>query len=103
MKLLVLGGTLFVGRAIVDSALRSGWHVTTFNRGKSGTDLPHVQAIHGDRTRQGDLSRLLDYGPGTSSLTPPATSTVSVYADWLANEAAERIFRRPLLPARRGT
>ena len=32
-RLLVLGGSAFVGRAIVDDALARGWDVTTFNRG----------------------------------------------------------------------
>ena len=33
MKLLVLGGTGFVGRAVVDEALARGTYVTVFNRG----------------------------------------------------------------------
>lgn len=39
MRILVLGGTSFVGRAIVDDALRSGAEVTLFGRGKTGADL----------------------------------------------------------------
>lgn len=39
MRILVLGGTSFVGRAIVEDALRSGAEVTLFGRGKTGTDL----------------------------------------------------------------
>jgi NAD(P)-dependent dehydrogenase (short-subunit alcohol dehydrogenase family) len=33
MRLLVLGGTRFVGRAVVDRALAAGAEVTLFNRG----------------------------------------------------------------------
>ncbi|MGW4800681.1 NAD-dependent epimerase/dehydratase family protein, partial [Nonomuraea sp. NPDC004297] len=33
MRLLVLGGTGFVGRVVVEEALATGWEVTTFNRG----------------------------------------------------------------------
>jgi len=33
MDILVLGGTQFVGRAVVDEALRRGWRVTVFHRG----------------------------------------------------------------------
>ncbi|MGW0190484.1 NAD-dependent epimerase/dehydratase family protein, partial [Streptomyces sp. NPDC003362] len=34
MRLLVLGGTEFVGRAVVDAALERGWEVTVFHRGR---------------------------------------------------------------------
>jgi len=36
MRILVLGGTWFVGRAIVEDAVHSGAEVTLFGRGKSG-------------------------------------------------------------------
>ena len=36
MRLLVLGGTRFLGRGIVDAALANGDQVTTFTRGTSG-------------------------------------------------------------------
>ena len=49
MRLLVLGGTNFVGRNIVDEALRRGDDVTTANRGTSGPPSHGVQAIHADR------------------------------------------------------
>ncbi|MEU6147976.1 hypothetical protein ABZ848_47530, partial [Streptomyces sp. NPDC047081] len=34
MRLLVLGGTEFAGRAVVEAALGRGWDVTVFNRGR---------------------------------------------------------------------
>ena len=50
MKLLVIGGTVFLGRAVVESALAQGHEVTLFNRGQSNTDLfPEVEQLHGDR------------------------------------------------------
>jgi 2'-hydroxyisoflavone reductase len=50
MKLLVLGGTVFLGRAIVEDALRRGHEVTLFNRGQHNADLfPEVEKLHGDR------------------------------------------------------
>lgn len=50
MKLLVLGGTSFVGRAIVDDALSRGDEVTLFSRGRTGTELfPEVERLLGDR------------------------------------------------------
>jgi 2'-hydroxyisoflavone reductase len=60
MRLLVLGGTVFVGRAIVADALRSGAEVTLFGRGKSGGDLfPGVPRLVGDRDT-GDYAALRD-------------------------------------------
>lgn len=50
MRILVMGGTWFLGRYVVEGALQRGWDVTTFNRGKSGKDVPGVEAVHGDRT-----------------------------------------------------
>lgn len=50
MKILIIGGTLFLGRNIVESALGSGHEVTLFNRGKRNADLfPGVEKIKGDR------------------------------------------------------
>jgi 2'-hydroxyisoflavone reductase len=50
VKLLVLGGTRFVGRHLVDAALRGGHAVTLFNRGTSAPGLfPGVETLIGDR------------------------------------------------------
>lgn len=50
MKLLVLGGTRFLGRAIVAAALAAGHEVTLFNRGQSNADLyPDLEQLRGDR------------------------------------------------------
>lgn len=60
MRILVLGGTSFVGRAIVADALRTGAEVTLFGRGKTGTDLfPGLTRLIGDRDT-GDYGALLD-------------------------------------------
>jgi 2'-hydroxyisoflavone reductase len=57
MKLLVLGGAVFLGRHIVESALARGHEVTLFNRGQHNPVLfPAVEKLHGDRN--GDLSAL---------------------------------------------
>lgn len=58
MRLLVLGGTRFLGRAIVDEAVSRGYDVTTFSRGVSGHSRPGAEALHGDRTRADDLAPL---------------------------------------------
>ena len=51
MNLLLLGGTQFVGRHIVLSALERGHSVSTFTRGQTPDDLPEaVTRLHGDRS-----------------------------------------------------
>src|SRR4051794_19869833 len=58
MQILGLGGTTFVGRAIVEDALRHGHGVTLFNRGRTGSDLfPTVARRIGDRAT-GDYASL---------------------------------------------
>ncbi|MCX4751113.1 NAD-dependent epimerase/dehydratase family protein [Kitasatospora sp. NBC_01287] len=60
MRLLMLGGTSFVGRAIVADALRQGAEVTLFGRGLTGPELfPGVPRLIGDRDT-GDYSALRD-------------------------------------------
>src|SRR5688500_14235711 len=50
LKLLILGGTGFIGPHIVDSARARGFTVTLFNRGKTNPQLvPDVEKLHGDR------------------------------------------------------
>src|SRR5262249_28678426 len=58
MRLLVLGGTQFLGRAIVDEACSRGYDVTTFSRGLSGHPRPGAEPVLGDRTNPGDLKQL---------------------------------------------
>jgi len=51
VKILVLGGTKFLGRAVVSGALDAGHEVTLFNRGQQDPSaFPGVEQIHGDRT-----------------------------------------------------
>jgi 2'-hydroxyisoflavone reductase len=58
MKILILGGTLFLGRHLVEAALARGHEVTLFNRGKTNPGLyPEVEELHGDRSS--DLSALV--------------------------------------------
>jgi 2'-hydroxyisoflavone reductase len=57
MDLLILGGTVFLGRALVEAAQARGHHLTLFNRGKTNPELFHdVEQVHGDRAT--DLSAL---------------------------------------------
>jgi 2'-hydroxyisoflavone reductase len=57
MRLLVLGGTQFLGRHIVEAALARGHEVTMFNRGQTRPELfAGVERLVGDR--DGDLTAL---------------------------------------------
>lgn len=57
MRVLVVGGTQFVGRHIVEAALASGDRVTLFHRGRTNPGLfPEAEHRLGDR--DGDLSAL---------------------------------------------
>ena len=57
MRLLVLGGTKFLGRPVVEAALARGNEVTLFNRGRANPELfPEAEKIRGDREQ--DLSAL---------------------------------------------
>ena len=102
MQLLILGGTTFLGRHLVELALDQGHTVTLFNRGRTTRQLfPTVERLHGDRLT--DLAplrgRRWDAVVDTSGYTPKAVadaadllapavdryvfiSTISVYADF---------------------
>ena len=62
MRLLVLGGTKFLGRAAADEALRGGHEVTLFNRGETNPELfPDAEHLHGDRDGNLDALRGRDW------------------------------------------
>lgn len=57
MKILIIGGTIFVGRHLVEAAQARGHDITLFNRGKHNPDIfPNVETVRGDR--DGELSKL---------------------------------------------
>ncbi|MBK9330982.1 MAG: NAD-dependent epimerase/dehydratase family protein [Ignavibacteria bacterium] len=57
MNILILGGTIFLGKHIVNAALNKNHNVTLFNRGKHNPEwFPDIEKIKGDR--EGDLSEL---------------------------------------------
>ncbi|MGP4051684.1 NAD-dependent epimerase/dehydratase family protein [Streptomyces sp. 2A115] len=106
MRLLIMGGTWFLGRCIAEGAIARGWSVTTFNRGRSAEDIAGAETVRGDRTVPGDIHGLAEHGPwdavidtSSSDLAPRDVllastvlrekvarwvhiSTVSVYAGW---------------------
>ncbi|MEU6236125.1 NAD-dependent epimerase/dehydratase family protein [Kitasatospora sp. NPDC047058] len=59
MRLLLLGGTEFVGRAVAEAALERGWEVTVFHRGTRPAP-EGARALHGDRLAEGGLAALAE-------------------------------------------
>lgn len=102
MKLLIIGGTRFLGRHLVEAGLARSHEITVFNRGRlSSAEIPGVESVHGDRHR--DLGRLsgrqwdaaidtCGYLPQSLSLSARAlsgsvglyvfVSSISAYADF---------------------
>ena len=60
MRLLVLGGTHFLGRHVATAALERGHDVATFTRGVSGAPPDGARALHGDRNDPAALPAALD-------------------------------------------
>ncbi len=57
MNILIIGGTRFLGRHLVEAALARGHQVTLFNRGQTNPDIfPEIETIIGDR--ETDLEEL---------------------------------------------
>jgi nucleoside-diphosphate-sugar epimerase len=58
MKILILGGTVFLGRALVEAALPLGHVLTLFNRGRSNPGLfPQVENLTGERDSDLEILR----------------------------------------------
>jgi 2'-hydroxyisoflavone reductase len=101
MRILFIGGTRFVGRAMAEAAVAAGHEITLLHRGQHGSELfPDTEHLRADRDR--DLSVLADgewdatvdvsaYVPRQVDAVAKAlggrgghhvfVSTVSVYAD----------------------
>lgn len=57
MQILILGGTVFLGRALVEAALEREHEVTLFNRGRTNPNIyPGVEKLYGNR--DSDLAEL---------------------------------------------
>jgi len=110
LDILILGGTRFLGRALVESAFARGHRVTLFHRGRTAPELfPGIERILGDREH--DLDRLSgrrwDAAFDTCGFVPRIVraaaarlagsvshytyvSSISVYAEPLARGSDER-------------
>ena len=74
MRVLVFGGTWFIGKEIVRQSVEAGHDVTLFNRGATATD----GAV---RTLRGDIAKVLDHRDAIRAVRPdvvvPASATAS--------------------------
>ncbi len=81
MRLLVLGGTRFVGRALVKDALARGWDVSAVHRGLTGTLPAGVRTLVADRTSEPALAEALSGGTWDAVVDTwsgaPATAALS--------------------------
>ena len=59
MKVLVMGGTRFIGVALVKRLVEKGWDVTLCNRGKRPSPIEGLRQIHCDRTDATQLKAAL--------------------------------------------
>jgi 2'-hydroxyisoflavone reductase len=84
MNLLILGGTIFLGRAIVEDALARGHQVTIFTRGKS---LPET---HGNAVTRITGDRLVDHAPIANGSWDAVIDT-SAYVPRVARDAARTL------------
>jgi nucleoside-diphosphate-sugar epimerase len=91
VRVLVLGGTRFVGRALVQGAMDRGWDVTVLNRGLTGELPPGVTPLFADRTSESELRRAL--GDGEWDLVVDTWSGSPVIAGLAARMLAGRARR----------
>ncbi|MDQ3502036.1 MAG: reductase [Actinomycetota bacterium] len=87
MRLLVLGGTRFVGRLVLEAALDRGWEVTALHRGLTGVLPAGVTALVVDRT---------DVGAAREALGDTWDAVLDTWADApsVARDAAQLLTGR---------
>lgn len=92
MKILIIGGTKFLGRHLVSAALHGGHEITLFNRGRHSTEeIETVEQIYGDRNSDLDKleNRRWDVCIDTCGYLPEA---VRASAEALKNSIAQYVF-----------
>lgn len=115
MKILILGGTVFLGRHVVETALAHGHEVTLFNRNNHPEVFPDIELLTGDRDGQMQslLGRQFDAVIDTSGYLPRVVrqsaellqsqagcylfvSSISVYRDFSVSNIQEDYPTAPL-------
>ena len=79
MKVVVLGGTRFIGRATVEELAASGHDLLLVHRGRlEPDDLPQVPHLHCDRAEldahRGDLEAFVHFNHQRAASVQPATA-----------------------------
>lgn len=93
MNILIIGGTKFLGRHLINAALQNNHKVTLFNRGRSYSedDIENVEQIHGNRNS--DLEKLgnrrWDACVDTCGYLP---QTVKASAEFLKDQVKQYVF-----------
>ncbi len=91
MKILIIGGTRFIGRHLVNSARARGHEVTLFNRGQTNPHLfRKVETIHGDRER--DLVRLTGHWEAAIDTCGYVPRLVKIAAEALKDKVERYVF-----------
>jgi nucleoside-diphosphate-sugar epimerase len=106
MKLLMLGGTRFVGRALVDAALEQGAEVTVVSRGESAEPAPGTTWFRADRRDQDALVPLarsewdavFDTWDGPASVVADSTALLADSAQWYGYVSSRSAYRWPPAP-----
>ncbi|MGH3329420.1 MAG: reductase [Streptomycetales bacterium] len=103
MRILVMGGTGFVGRAVVSDAVGRGWQVTTYNRG-TRSPLDGVEALTGDRLETlapldgRTWDGVIDTWDGPASAVSRSVSTLRHAVGWYGYVSSRSVYRWPLPP-----
>jgi 2'-hydroxyisoflavone reductase len=104
MRLLVLGGTHHVGRAVVETAVDRGDDVTTLNRGKTGYQNPGARALHADRTDPAALraalggaswEAVIDTWSGAPAVVADAAAALAGRVGHYGYVSSESVYRDP--------
>jgi 2'-hydroxyisoflavone reductase len=96
-RILVLGGTYFLGPALVDAGLAAGHTITLFNRGVTNPDLfPHLEKLRGFRSTDAtdqDLSALAHrHFDVIVDVWPNEPNVVASAAEFLKDRASHYLF-----------
>ncbi|MEW1610797.1 MULTISPECIES: NAD-dependent epimerase/dehydratase family protein [unclassified Streptomyces] len=105
MRLLMLGGTEFVGRAVTEAALERDWRVTVFHRGHHAPP-PGVDVLTGDRTggrqglvaladRTGDWDLVVDTWSGAPAAVRDAARLLAGRAGHYTYVSSRSVYAHP--------
>ncbi|MFB6440701.1 NAD-dependent epimerase/dehydratase family protein [Streptomyces sp. NPDC056411] len=102
MRLLMLGGTEFVGRAVTEAALARGWQVTVFHRGHHAPPQG-ATALHGDRgdaaglaaLKEGEWDAVVDTWSGAPSAVRDAARLLAGRARTYAYVSSRSVYAYP--------